>query len=100
KQIDLTDVQCNIVPEFPEFTNSIRNGKVKPRKAKKYDLCFIHFQSKPIVFIGVEAKLLIEENYKNKNANSLIKEYVEDKGMGKFINNIYKSANFVNVSFK
>lgn len=89
-QINSTDVQCTIVPEHPEFTNSIRKGKMKPNKAKKYDLCFIHFQLKPSSFFGVEAKLLVEENYKNKSANFLISEYVEDKGMGKYINKIYE----------
>ncbi|MCR6639608.1 MAG: hypothetical protein NVV82_11675 [Sporocytophaga sp.] len=89
-QINCTDIQCTIVPELPEFTKSIRKGRTKPKKAKKYDLCFIHFQIKPNSFFGVEAKLLVEENYKNKNANFLISEYVEDKGMGKYINKIYE----------
>lgn len=89
-QINSTDVQCAIVPEHPEFTNSILKGKIKPRKAKKYDLCFIHFHLKPNSFFGVEAKLLVEENYKNKSASFLISEYVEDKGMGKYINKIYE----------
>jgi hypothetical protein len=86
-QIYLTDIPCAIIPEY---TDAIRKGRIKPKKAKKYDLCFIHFQLKPSIYLGVEAKLLVEDNYKNKNAKILVAEYIEDKGMGKYINNIYE----------
>lgn len=43
---------------------------------------------------GVEAKLLAEFNWNTRNANNLSKEYVEDAGMGKYINGIYYTNNY------
>jgi len=58
-------------------------------------LLFTHFQYKPRFKFGVEAKLLAETDTLSKNATTLIREYVENAGMGKFINKIYEEDGFM-----
>lgn len=89
------DLPFTIVPESHQHTTAIRKGKVNPNKARRFDLLFTHFQYKPRLKFGVEAKLLAETNTPSKNATTLIKEYVEDAGMGKFINKIYEEDGFM-----
>jgi len=80
----------DIVPEFFVYSNDIRKGKKNPKRAKRFDLKITTWnQSNEKFKFGVEAKLLAENNHGSKIATTLIKEYVEDAGMGKFINNIY-----------
>lgn len=84
-----------VVPELHQYTTSIRKGYENPNTAKRFDLLFTHFQSKPRLKFGVEAKLLAELNTPTKRANNLIKEYVENKGMGKFVKKIYVEDGFM-----
>lgn len=89
------DLPFTIVPEFHQYTNEIKKGKVNPNKAKRFDLYFMHFQTRPRIKLGVEAKLLTETNTATKSATTLVNEYVENAGMGKFINRIYEDDGFM-----
>lgn len=93
--IDEGDLPFFIVPELHQYTTAIRKGKLNPNKAKRFDLLFTHLQYKPRLKFGVEAKLLTEINTVTKNATTLIREYVENAGMGKFINKIYEGDGFM-----
>jgi len=84
-----------IIPEFFVYTKEIRKGKINPNKAKRFDLRITTWNNSNEKFrFGVEAKLLAENNYKLKNATNLIKEYIEDAGMGKFIKNLYDPTSY------
>lgn len=93
--IKSNELPFDIVPEFYQYTDKIRKGKESPKKAKRFDLRILSWnnQNKTVKF-GIEAKLILESNYKTKKATSLINEYVEDAGMGKFINNIYDKKTY------
>ncbi len=93
--IDEVDLPFFIVPELHQYTTPIKKGKLNPNKAKRFDLLFTHLQYKPRLKFGVEAKLLAETNTATKKATTLIKEYVENAGMGKFINKIYEEDGFM-----
>jgi hypothetical protein len=93
--IDEVDLPFIVAPELHEYTTAIKKGKVNPNTAKRFDLLFTHFQYKPRLKFGVEAKLLAETNTLSKNATALIREYVGNAGMGKFINKIYEEDGFM-----
>lgn len=93
--VETDDLPFVVVPEFHEFTTPIKKGKINPKKAKRFDLHFTNFNSKPRLKLGVEAKLLIERNTSSRNALFLTSEYVEDAGMGKFIKGIYEDDGFM-----
>lgn len=93
--VEADELPFTVVPEWHQYTTSIRKGKVNPNKAKRFDLYFTHFNSKPRIKFGVEAKLLAEKNTSTKRASLLIDEYVEDAGMGKFLNGIYETDGFM-----
>jgi len=99
KHIDLiicdSDLPFEVTPERPQYTKAIKNGLVNPKKAKRFDLLFVHFHSKPRFKIGIEAKLLAETDTSTKRASYLINEYVHNKGMGKFINRLYEEDGFM-----
>lgn len=85
----------DVVPEYFVYSEEIRKGKENPKKAKRFDLRILTWnQSNDKFNFGVEAKLLAERNYKSKVASKLIKEYVEDAGMGKFLKNLYDPASY------
>lgn len=85
----------DIVPEFYVYTNEIKHGKINPKKARRFDLRILTWDKSNERFrFGVEAKLLAENNFDKKNATNLIKEYVDDAGMGKFIKNLYDPKSY------
>ena len=87
---DYFNFKYTISPERPDYVKEIREGKKSPKKARKYDVYFENWNSKNRISFGMEAKLLVEQNYQRKKSATLIKEYVSDAGMGKFINKIYE----------
>lgn len=89
--IEQDNLPCFVVPELHEYTDEIRRGKKSTLTAKRYDLCFQSWSTPKKVKFGVEAKLLIENNSFGKLTTPLINEYVSKKGMGKFIDGIYKN---------
>lgn len=95
KIIDEVDLPFIVVPELHQYTTKIKKGEINPNKAKRFDLHFTHFQFKPRIKFGVEAKLLAEQPTPTKSPNVLINEYVENAGMGKFINKIYENDGFM-----
>jgi hypothetical protein len=90
KNIRKDDLNYCISPDPFEYTDDIIEGRVSPKKAKKYDLILENWNNKNKVKFGVEAKLLVETKYKNKRGTTLVREYVSDAGMGKYIKNIYQ----------
>ena len=89
------DLPFTIVAELHQYTAPIKKGKLNPNKAKRFDLYFTHFQTRPRKKIGVEAKLIAENNTTSKNATTLVKEYVEGAGMGKFMKGLYEDDGFM-----
>lgn len=88
--INTEKLPFDVVPEYSVYSKEIRKGKKSPKKAKRFDLVILTWNKNNEKFrFGVEAKLLAETNYKTKVATTLIREYVEDAGMGKFIKNLY-----------
>jgi hypothetical protein len=93
--VETDDLPFVVIPEYHQFTIPIKKGKVNPKKAKRFDLHFIHLNYKPRVKFGVEAKLLAERNISSRKATFLTAEYVQDAGMGKFIKGIYEDDGFM-----
>lgn len=81
---------CFVVSELHEYTDEIREGKKSTITAKRYDLYFESWSTLTRVEFGVEAKLLVENYFMGKIATTLIREYVSDAGMRKYIDGIYK----------
>lgn len=81
---------CYVVSELHEYTDEIREGKKSTITAKRYDLYFESWSTPARVEFGVEAKLLVENDFMSKTATTLIREYVSDAGMRKYIDGIYK----------
>lgn len=85
----------DIVPEYFVYSEKIKKGKLMPKKAKRFDLRILTWNAKnETIKFGVEAKILADKNFKSKIALNLIKEYVQDAGMGKFINKIYDQSTY------
>lgn len=81
----------SISPESHEYTDDIIAGIKSTLTAKRFDIHFSNWNVRQPFKFGVEAKLLTEVNFDNKVASALVREYVSDAGMGKFINGISKS---------
>ncbi len=92
--IDEKELHFEIADEFHLITKKMQKGKIKPKKAKRFDLRITNFQLVPKYKFGVEAKLIAEESTSTKSATTLINDYVGDKGMGKFITGIYDESFF------
>lgn len=93
--VDTEKLPFFVIPEYSVYSKEIRKGKKSPKKAKRFDLLILTWNNDNDKFrFGVEAKLLAETNYKTKVASTLIKEYVEDAGMGKFIKNLYDPSSY------
>lgn len=84
------DFSYSIIPDPFEYTEDIIEGRISTKKAKKYDLILENWNNKNKIKFGVEAKLLVETRHKNKRGTLLVKEYVSEAGMGKYISRIYK----------
>ena len=93
--VEVDDLPFIVIPEFHQYTIPIKKGKTNPNRAKRFDLHFTNFNYNPRIKFGVEAKLLAETNTLTKGASFLIDEYVEDKGMGKYIKGIYENDGFM-----
>jgi hypothetical protein len=78
-----------VVPEYPEDDEDIDDGLKDASKEVFFDLVFSSFFNKQHYF-GVEAKIVIENNFLKRRATTELAEYISDKGMKKFINGVYK----------
>ena len=77
---------CSFEPH--EYTDEIREGKKRIHTAKRYDLCL---RSSTLTRVEFGVKPSCVENYfMGKIATTLIREYVSDAGMRKYIDGIYK----------
>jgi len=93
--VEADDLPFVVIPELHQYTTLIKKGKVNPSKAKRFDLYFTNFNYKPRIKFGIEAKLLAETDTSTRSATFLIREYVEDAGMGKFIKGLYEDDGFM-----
>jgi hypothetical protein len=83
-------IPLTVVPELPEITDEIALGKKNIKSSKIYDIYFESWNSQYSIVYGVEAKVLIENDCMGRDAATLIREYVSNAGMGKYINGIYR----------
>ena len=77
--------------EHHEFTDAIIAGKEKSISAKRFDIYFGNWSTPKRVEYGIEAKLLVENDFMGKKSNFLIEEYIGNAGMNKYISGIYKN---------
>jgi hypothetical protein len=79
-----------VTPERHEITEEISLGKKTGLHAKRYDIFLNNWDYQNTIKYGVEAKLLTEANVGKRNSNYLLKEYLSEAGMGKFIGGVYR----------
>ncbi len=84
------EIPLTIIIENSEITDQISRGVKRLITAKRYDILFESWNSKHPVVFGVEAKLLIENDFRGRMVSTLVREYVSEAGMGKYINGLYK----------
>lgn len=77
--------------EHHEFTDDIIAGKKKPIFAKRFDIYFGNWSTPKRIEYGVEAKLLIENDFMGRKSKFLMDEYIGEAGMNKYVNGIYKN---------
>lgn len=87
---DKNESNCWIAPEYHELTDEIRSGKKKAITAKRFDIYFGNWSTSKRVEYGIEAKLLVENDFMGRKSKKLIEEYVGDAGMNKYVSGIYK----------
>lgn len=75
--------------EYPDDHEEIDDGQVDSKREVYFDLMLTTFASDEVYF-GVEAKILIEEDFLKRKAKSEALEYISQKGMRKFIDGIYR----------
>ena len=89
------EILCNngswVHCEHHEFTEEIISGRKKSISAKRFDIYFGNWNSPKRIEYGIEAKLLIENDFMGKKAKFLVDEYIGDAGMNKYISGIYKN---------
>jgi len=83
-------IPLTVISERHEITNEIALGNMSTKSSKIYDIYFESWNSKYSIEYGVEAKVLVENDFLSRVASTLIREYVSNSGMGKYINGIYK----------
>ena len=88
--ISKEELLCSVTWEYSEVTNPLLNGTQKHQAVKKFDLAVANWDVKNRVQYGVEAKVLVENDYDKRNADALVRDNISDAGMGKYINGIYK----------
>lgn len=76
--------------EYPDDRLEIDDGEIDSRTEVYFDLMLTTFASTDEVYFGVEAKILIEQNFLKRNARTELMEYISEKGMRKFIEGIYR----------
>lgn len=76
--------------EHHEFTEEIFEGSKKSISAKRFDLYFGNWNTPKRIEYGIEAKLLVENDYLGLKSKFLVEEYVSERGMNKYITGIYK----------
>jgi hypothetical protein len=87
----------SIVAEPRNYTGKIIKGKVSPKKAKRFDMLFMHTSfnaNRKFKFI-IEAKVLCHTNTSTRNATRLQDEYVNENGMGRFIKGSFQHEGFM-----
>lgn len=85
------DNRYTVVFERIDNSLDLKSGGKHPKHGKKFDIFFENWDYKNSVHFGFEAKILVEKNIPKRNAKNLIKKYISDEGMGKFLNKIYET---------
>lgn len=80
----------SVTPEYPEDDEAIEDGLKAPLRQVYFDLVFTTFKKKQEYFFGVEAKIVIENNFLKRYATQELSEYISNKGMRKYLDGIYK----------
>lgn len=79
-----------------QLTDEMLTGTETPKKAKLADITIFkyHFSGQRFEF-DIEAKLLGEKPVGSYSCTDLVREYVKDAGMGKFLKSIYQNDGFM-----
>lgn len=88
--IQEAELQYCIVPEYPEDDENIEGGLKDVKKSIYFDLMFSTFDKNEQLYVGVEAKIVIERDFLKRVATTELAEYISLKGMRKFVEGIYK----------
>ena len=83
-------LQYFVAPEYPEDDDNIDDGIKNAAEEVYFDLIFSSFSNASQHYFGVEAKIVIENDYLKRKATVEISEYVSKKGMRKFLESVYK----------
>lgn len=83
-------LQFFVAPEYPEDDEEIEDGVKDSNKEIMFDLIFSSFTNLEQHYYGVEAKIILVNNFLKRKASSELAEYISTKGMRKFIDGIYK----------
>ncbi len=84
------EIPLTVIFEKYEITDEIAIGQKSAISSKRFDIFFESWNMKQPIEFGIEAKLLIENNFLNRISSALIREYVSNAGMGKYLDGIYK----------
>jgi len=79
----------HITRENVQDNPEILKGIVKAKTARKIDIVFASFLIAKRLVYGIEAKILVENDFYSKRFSHLNSEYI-DEGMDRYIKNIYK----------
>ncbi len=79
-----------------QLTNEMLRGTKTPKKARLSDITIFkyHFSGQRFDF-DIEAKLLGEQSVGSYSCTDLVREYVKEAGMGKFLKSIYHNDGFM-----
>jgi hypothetical protein len=78
-----------IVPEYPEDDDDIDDGLKDASKEVFFDLMFSSFSTRGQHYFGMEAKIVIENNFLKRKTSTELAEYISNEGMKKFLNKDY-----------
>ena len=79
----------HITREHVLDTQQILKGEAKAKTARKIDVVLSSFLVAKKLVYGIEAKILVENNFKSKKYSHLNSEYIHE-GMDRYINQIYR----------
>lgn len=85
---DDQDINLLIDPECYQYFQTVLTGKVDPDHAPRIDVRLKGGWARRDIYYGIEAKILVETNWKTRRASYLRDRYIET-GIGNFTNGRY-----------
>lgn len=84
------DIGLRIDPESHLYREEILRGEINPATAPRIDIKISGGWVQEDVYYGIEAKILVESDWKKRDANYLLGRYI-DTGIDNFVNGRYSS---------